>query len=221
MTAGRVTTHLATPAFVADPHSIIRNTGRQIDWDAIDDSYRETAAETSTVTLSASAAQSATTIAVTALPAFLPDNTVLDFGGAKYARVNGAKEAGATSVTVDALPTALASADAATYNTAPRGGPKILPAGTCVGTLAGGGKLRPRVVSTNPAVGFLEAGAREDDRSASLSGYGVIIGGHLYENLLPDASGGPPATIAAGIKTELDAARAWFSYETYADSRDA
>lgn len=219
--SGRVTTHLSTPAFVADPHSIVRNSGRQIDWDNIDDSYRETAAEVETVTLSASAAQSATTIAVEALGSYLPDNTLLDFGGAKFARVNGAQEAGATSVTVDALPTALADDDAATYNTKPPHGPKILPAGTCVGELAGGGKLRPRVATTNPATGFLEAGAREDDRSASLSGYGVIIGGHLYENLLPDATGGPPKTLAGAIKTELATALAFISYETYGDSRDA
>jgi hypothetical protein len=217
MTAGRVTTHLSLPPFVADPSSLVRNSGRQIDWAGIPDSYRETDATLSTVTMSASAAQSATTIAVEALDDYLPDNTVLDFGTTKWARVNGAKEAGATSVTVDALATALADDDVATYATVPVSGPKILPAGTAVGTLAGGGKLRPRVVSTNPAIGFLEAGAREDDRSASLSGYGVLIGGALYENLLPDASGD---TIASGIKTELDTARAWFSYEKYEDDRD-
>lgn len=218
--SGRVTTHLSTPPFVADPHSIVRNTGRQIDWDNIDDSYRETDAEVETIALSASAAVDATTIAVDALPVRLPDNTLLDFGGKKVARVNGAAEAGATSVTVDAIPTALADTDAATFTVVAAKGPKILPAGTVVGTLAGGGKLRPRVVTTNPAIGILEAGAREDDRSASLSGYGVIIGGHLYENMLPDATGGPPKTLASQIKTELNAAGTGFSFETYADSRD-
>src|SRR5690554_952961 len=98
--SGRVTTHLSTPAFVADPHSIVRNSGRQIDWDNIDDSYRETDAEVETIALSASAAANATTIAVDALPVRLPDGALLDFGGKKFARVDGAAEAGATSVTV-------------------------------------------------------------------------------------------------------------------------
>jgi hypothetical protein len=219
--SGRVITHLSTPPFIADPHSITRKTGRQIDWDNIDDSYRETAAETATIALSASAAADATTIAVDALPVRLPDNTLLDFGGKKFARVNGAAEAGATSVTVDALATALADTDAATFVVRAARGSKVLPAGLVVGETAGAGKLRPRVVTSNPADGILETSAREDDRSASLSGYGVINGGYLYENLLPDATGGPPATLAAQIKTELRSDGRTFSFEAYGDSRDA
>lgn len=216
----RTITYLSRPPFVADPSSVVRNSGRQIDWDNLDDSYRETAATVSTVTLSASAAQGATTIAVEALDDFLPDNTLLDFGGAKFARVNGAKEAAATSVTVDALATDLADDDTATYNLTPPSGPKILPAGTVVGEDLGDGKLRPRVVTTNPAIGILETTAVENDRAASLSGYGVIIGGHFYENLLPNASGSP-AVLTSQVKTELRANGNAWSFEQYGDSRDA
>jgi hypothetical protein len=63
----------------------------------------------------AGAAANATTVPVDALPGALPDNTLLDFGGKKFARVNGAAVAGATSITVDALATALVDDDTATY----------------------------------------------------------------------------------------------------------
>jgi hypothetical protein len=98
-------------------------------------------------------------------------------------------------------------------------GKKVLPAGTVVGELLGGGKVSPRVVTTNPATGILAAQALEGDLDAALSGYGVIVGGRLYENLLPDATGGPPATLAAAIKTELGTNSHGFSFETYSDDR--
>lgn len=50
----------------------------------------------------------------------IPDNTPLDFGGAKFARTNGAHAAGDTSLTVDAIPTALVDGDTATYAGADR-----------------------------------------------------------------------------------------------------
>lgn len=97
-------------------------------------------------------------------------------------------------------------------------GKKVLPAGTVVGELLGGGKISPRVVTTNPAVGILATTAIEDDRSAALSGYGMLVGGVLYEALLPDSSGSPKE-LAAAVKTELDTARCTFKYERYEDNR--
>ena len=126
---------------------------------------------------------------------------------------------GATSLAVTALPTALVTNDVATHTITPASGSKVLKAGTAVGVLAGSGKLRPRVVTANPAIGLLESDAIELDRSAALTGYGVIVGGVIYENLLPDATGGPPKTIAAGIKTELAAAGTGFAWEVYQDTR--
>jgi hypothetical protein len=138
----RVTTRISgTPAFIADPESVRRSTGRQIDW------------------------------------------------------------ANVSATNSD--------------------GKKIVPAGTVVGELLGGGKVSPRVVTTNPAVGVMETTAVEGEREAALSGYGVILGAHLYENLLPGATGGPPATLASAIKTELRAAGGSWTFETYADDRAA
>lgn len=98
-------------------------------------------------------------------------------------------------------------------------GARRIPAGTVVGTTLGSGKLRPRVVTTNPAVGILETDAVEDDKSAALSGYGVIRGGHVYENLLPEAAGGPPRVLADAVKTELRAAGGAWIFSQYADVR--
>lgn len=134
----RTTTNLSRLPFVADPHSVIRNSGRQIDW------------------------------------------------------------ANVSATNAD--------------------GKKIIYAGTVVGELLGGGKVSPRVVTTNPATGIMETTAVQDAPFAALSGHGVMIGGHFYENLLPDATGSPK-TLAAAVKTELNANGFAFSFESYGDNR--
>lgn len=97
-------------------------------------------------------------------------------------------------------------------------GKKVLPAGTVIGELLGAGKISPRVLTTNPATGLLATTAIEGDRSAALSGYGVIVGGVIYEALLPDSSGSPKV-LAAAIKTELGTAGCTFKWELYTDNR--
>jgi hypothetical protein len=132
--------YLGAPDFVVDNRSIVRsNGGRQVDWDNVDDAYKED----------------------------------------------------------DGL--------------------KKLPAGTIIGEELGNGLVSPRVDTTNPATGILESDAKEGDRGPdALTGYGIIRGGGIYENLLPDATGGPPKTIASAIKTELGER---FYWETYEDDR--
>lgn len=96
-------------------------------------------------------------------------------------------------------------------------GKKVLPAGAVVGRLLGNGKVSPRVAATNPAVGILVSTAIEGELSAAKSGYGMYVGGVVYESLLPDATGAPK-TLPAAMKTELTAAGCTFKYETYADN---
>ena len=98
-------------------------------------------------------------------------------------------------------------------------GKKVLKAGTAMGKLLGNGKVSPRVVTTNPAVGLLASDAVEGDTNAPLSGYGLINGGVIYESLLPDATGGPPKALPAAIKTELAAAGTGFAFLPYSDAR--
>jgi len=98
-------------------------------------------------------------------------------------------------------------------------GYKLLKAGTVVGELLGSGKISPRVLTTNPATLILETDAKENDMSAAATGYGCIDGGNLYENLLPDSTGGPPRALASALKTELAAAGCRFKFYTYQDTR--
>ena len=67
------------------------------------------------VTVGANAAGAATSITVTALLGPIPAGTTLFFGGTKFALTVTPSAIGATTLTVAALPTALVSADAATY----------------------------------------------------------------------------------------------------------
>ena len=99
-------------------------------------------------------------------------------------------------------------------------GKKILRAGQPIGTLAGAGLARERIVTTNPAVGLLETDAVEGDESAGLSGYSMIVGAVIYENHVPTATG-TPKVIPSAIKTELAAADCTFKYRQYADDTTA
>lgn len=99
-------------------------------------------------------------------------------------------------------------------------GKKHIPAGTVCGELiSGNGTISPRVVTTNPATCILTTAAYQDDPTAAATGYGTLKGGVLYENLLPDATGGPPKTLPAAFKTELAAAGCYFTWEEYQDTR--
>lgn len=90
------------------------------------------------------AAQNATSVLVTALTAgqyvfgatlavgsvLIPAGKTLDFGGAKFARLTADAKVGDTTLTVAALPTALAVGDKAVYSPA---GMKLIPSGTFIG----------------------------------------------------------------------------------------
>ncbi len=79
----------------------------------------------------AGAAGGATTVPVAALGAAIPNGTVLNFGTNKFATLNAAAAAGATSLTTLAIPTALVSGDTAVY--VPKGSFKTVPSGTILG----------------------------------------------------------------------------------------
>lgn len=110
-------------------------------------------------------------------------------------------------VAFDELPAAYDDAD----------GNKLLPAGTIVSELPDG-RIVPRtdgIEYAGDAIGILRTAAHEKSEVAALSGYGVVIGGVVYENLLPDHGDGSFDT----FKTELHAAGPGFRFETYEDSR--
>ncbi len=61
----------------------------------------------------------------------IPSGQVIDFGGKKFARLTAEAAAGATSLTVAALPTALTEDDSATYKGV--SGRYVIPGGTLLG----------------------------------------------------------------------------------------
>lgn len=78
----------------------------------------------------AGAAIGATSVPVNALSGPIPNGTVLDFGGTKFAVLTAAAAAGATTITVRALVTALVDADIATYTGIKK---KLIVSGTVIG----------------------------------------------------------------------------------------
>lgn len=96
-------------------------------------------------------------------------------------------------------------------------GLKTIPAGTVMSASdAGDGSVLPDAngshVTGNP-IGVLVSTAIEDDESAALSGYGIYVGGVVYEDLLPESVGGTSPN-----HSDLQSNGLTFQFETYADS---
>lgn len=170
-----------TLPFVANEHSLVRAPGRQIDWVAVGDGY---GGDAFTVTLDAAAEVDDDTLTVVALPGPIPAGAVLYFGADKFARVTAAADAGDTELAVEELVTAIADESTATYY--PGRMSKSIPAGTIMAELSNG-KIVPRAGSgSDTATCILESTAVEGDTTGH-AGYGVIVGGAIFSNLLPDA----------------------------------
>jgi hypothetical protein len=168
--------------------------------------------------LTAAAAAGATALTVSALATALVSGDAATYtGGTLSARLTAAAAAGATALTVDelALPVPAASVAYALGEV----GSKRIPALTVMAQLASGLCIpRADVTGAETAQFVLETDAQEGSVSDSKSGYGMMTGAHVFENLLPDAD---PTTglIPAGWKTELRAFGGAWIFEQYADSR--
>lgn len=221
---GRTTYTPTRPAFLGDLNSIVVDHGHQVDWASVSEDRRTTPGGT-VVVAAAGAIKGATSIPVDALVVAVKAGTMLDFGGAGLlpAKITADAAVGAESLSCIALLAALTDNDAAIVAGT---GPKFLPAGTVVGMKKSRDatpsleQISPRVVTSNPAEGILASDAVENDQSAALTGYGVIRGGSIYENLLPEATG-TPKVLASAVKNELQTAGVGtgFMFLQYSDSR--
>ena len=146
----------------------------------------------------AGAAQGATSVPVAALAGPIPSGTVLDFGGAKFARLTAAAAAGATTLAVAALPTALVSGDAATYAGV---GLKTIVSGTPIGrTFAerdAGTPFGP-AVSTDDEIYLVAFDIADATRRQDVELYRP--GSIVKENFLPGF-----ASMASNLKTAIRA----------------
>ncbi len=148
----------------------------------------------------AGAAGGATSVPVAALSGPIPNGTLLSFGTNKFARLTAAAVAGATTLTVAAIPTALVSGDTATY--AGVGTTVTVPSGTVVGRT---------IAERDAGTAFGPAGAADDEvYIVCFDVYDAIMNPdiELYrpnsivkENFLPVWT-----ALAAGVQTKVRAA---------------
>lgn len=169
--------------YVANEHSLVRGPGRQIHWDQVPDRF---GGDAFTVTTTAEALADATSITVEALAGAVPAGVVLYFGADLFARLSAAADQGATTLSVEGLVTTVPAASKATYRPGRRG--KVIPAGSIMAELSNG-KIVPRsaVAGVEKATHILESTASDVDETEQ-AGYGVLVGGAIFQNLLPDAS---------------------------------
>ena len=202
---------LSRPQWIVDDSATHRNGGRQIDWSLIPPYYKVGSYQ---IEVTANAAADATSVSVVAIPENLPVGTVLYFAADKVIRLTAPAVKGATALTVEALVTALADGDLAWV---PGAGSKHIFSGTVMCEIAATKKVVPRAVrpGSETAVYLIETDADEDSPVAALSGYGMLVGAFVNENLLPEATGSPKV-INSTWKTELGS---WFKYQQYGDSR--
>lgn len=124
-----------------------------------------------------------TAVPVAALAGPIPSGIVLDFGGKKLAVLTAAAAAGATILTVRAIPTALVSGDVATYAGVGR---VVVQSGTAVGRTfaerAAGTEFGP-AVDTDDEVFLVAFEVPDANRNPEIELY--RHGGIVKENFLP------------------------------------
>lgn len=201
---------LSRPDILVDAASAVRNAGRQVAWSEVPDTFRATPGF-NVESDGTPSAGSAVEVAVEALPGPIPAGTQLvSDDGAKTMTLTADAAAGATTVTAD-LPEDLVDADTFVYKGA---GEKIIKHGNPVQPASGDAdKIVPAVSGDGTAFGLLEGPAKENDNAAALSGYGVIVGGVIYRDLVPNLDG----TLEAQLKSD----GMGFRFEDYADSRSS
>lgn len=165
--------------------------------------------------VTADAAVGATSLTVEALDAQIESADTANYPGVAQrmiAVLTVAAAAAATALTVAPLAGPITDNATATYKVS-TSHTKVIPAGTVMCELSSG-KVVPRAArpGSEAATGILWSTATQNSPSDALSGYGIIVGGVIYETLLPE-------TITS-YKTELETNGTSWVWETYSDSRE-
>ncbi len=104
----------------------------------------------------------------------------------------------------DAVPGSFANAN----------GKKVVRSGTVMAQLPSG-KVVPRASTTETATGLLIGTAIQDNPALNRSMHGMVIGGHVYRNLLSEGASGS----LTGWLAEINLAGPGLSSEVYQDTR--
>lgn len=173
----------------------------------------------------ADAAAGATSITVVKLAHAIADTATASYPGViqqQLAEVTAYAAAGATALVVEPLAGPILDNATATYSVRTASARKKIPAGTVMAQLSGG-KIIPRsaVTGAETSTALLESTAVEDEEADNHDvGHGVIVGGVIFENLLPDWDGGSSGNWTDTYKDELIVAGVGMGWvwQTYADS---
>lgn len=176
--------------------------------------------------LTANAAIGATSLTVEALDAALANgNTATVEAYEAIVEVSEDAEVGATTVNIVASDFFIPSGSTAHYGGTEFSllqGNRMVRAGTVM-DLQADGTIVPSALGTGGVTAFciLETNAFEDAPTDAATGYGCIVQGQIFENLLPEASGGPPKVITSAWKTELLARGGAWMFFQYSDDTSA
>lgn len=143
---------------------------------------------------------------LSATEVLIPSGTVLDFGGAKFARLTADGKRGDTALTVAALPTALVSLDTAVYNKSGPGA-KFVMSGTVIGRTYAERDANTAMglgIDTDDELYVLAFDA--PDLSLNDEGEGYRHNLFIAENYLPEwttrlAPGGTPSALMTKLRT--------------------
>lgn len=195
---------------VVEEDSLRLTHGGAVDFNQLSAAFKTNAIK---VVLAAAALANATTLNVAPLSQSIGKGEILAFPGNRVAIVSAAAPAGAVLLPVASLKDALENNLTGKYG----GKDKEIPAFTAMVRLASRYIVpyseRP---GNETIIGLIGTNANEHSSTDSLSGYRIIVGGVLNENLLPDAVNG---VLPADIKAGLAACGTGFSWQIYEDSR--
>lgn len=198
---GRTTKNASRPNFVSDWNSVAQNGGRTIDWTKVPTS-RENAEGDKEITAG--------------MPMSFSANGMIPRPDTEFSLSNLTESGGTATVTTGSDHNYEVGDDVTISGTTNFDGTfevTAVPASNQFEfSIAGTPADESSGTSVLEAKGLLVSNADEASKTDSLSGYGVIVGGVIYETLLPVA-------LTATHKTELQSHGTGFVFETFEDTR--
>jgi len=198
-----------TTQAVTRPEFIFGQTGVEgtpvrVDWSRVTDAFREGAF---TVKLNGAVTAAATSATVDALAKALKSGAILRFAAGQYLELTADAAAGATTLTLSAALANIAdNAEAVVGGT----GDKVIPAGTIMAPVSGGYYIPRATSGATTATRIIKSTATEGVNDLA---HGAIVGGVIYENMLPDFAHASFATWKGELNTlGVSTGYCWLTY---------
>lgn len=191
--------------FVVDPNSIVKNFGRKINWDGVVDTDSK---DNKQIIGGAFVSQKGGGV-VPRKEAEVAITNLTETGGTATVTASGHGLQVGDKVTIEGASVADYNGD---YEVASVPDADTFTVDGVTGSPAddGGG-----ATAISKAIGILYEGINQAERERNLAGQAILIGGVIYENLLPDSGDADFDT----FKAEAVSAGNGFTWETYSDNR--